>query len=433
MTPVAAVQARLNERALAALDDTRAAVDDVRARHGLLDVPTFLAPVVLPASARAAIARATETLHRALARVQRAYFADGRFDDLLQLPEELAPLAVPVAGDPALVACRLDVIADPAHPERFVVVEVQAGDPSGPGWTDVLWTALAATPGVRDEPAPLEPAALIRAQREAALAVYETWSVAHDLRPEAAPHVAFACADDALVRSDHEAFAWLWRRAGAYATVVDPRELVVDDGRVLADGAPVDLLVRDTHDELVLPPFAADTGALRALLARDEVCCVNPLRDALLDDKMGLVALTSPAARDLFSNDELGAIATHVLPTRALRAVSDDWLLTARERLVLKPADGYGGRDVIIGPETAADAWREAVADARSRRTVVQDYAPLPRVSLPDTRGDARERYCALSFWLHGGRFSGAYARLSDDPVVNVHRGGGIVPAVFAG
>ena len=53
--------------------------------------------------------------------------------------------------------------------------------------------------------------------------------------------------------------------------------------------------------------------------------------------------------------------------------------------MVLKPAEGYGGRDVKIGREEKLSEWKRVLRKAMhgAEKWVVQEYVPIPKMTTP--------------------------------------------------
>lgn len=310
---------------------------------------------------------------------------------------------------------RLDVVCPLDVPTQFQLLEVQAGDPSAMGWHDALAELF------EEEPT------LMPSHRRA----FEALTPGR--------RIAFVVAKDSIVESDHKLLAEHYAQNGWKALVVDPRELHFDGTRLLAHGEPVDAVFRDALDELFLGEFIpGGTALLNAALA-DAVVVMNPFCSALADDKALLEPLSTPSRW----NPELAAVlSAHVPCTRVVRERRADWegrevdlpdfLRSAREQVVLKPVDGYGGHGITVGPFVSAAAWDTALDDAlrRPNRYVAQRYHALPRQQVELLEGSSQESFVVHSLWFHPG-LAGAFSRASLQPVVNVHQGGGLAPVFF--
>lgn len=310
---------------------------------------------------------------------------------------------------------RLDIVCPSDAPTAFQLLEAQAGDPSAMGWHDALAEVF-------DEPPTLMPS-----HRRALEALTK------------GRRIAFVVVKDSVVESDHRLLAEHYARNGWQATVVDPRELRFDGTALLARGEPVEAVFRDAFEELFIGEFAPGDAALLAAARADAVVVMNPFAAALADDKALLELLSTPSRW----NGELASVlAAHVPCTRVLRERRVDWegrevdlldfVRGAREQLVLKPADGYGGFGITVGPFVTSSAWDTALHEAlrKPNHYVAQRYHALPREQVSLLEGTTQDAFVVHSLWFHP-ELVGAFSRASLLPVVNVHQGGGLAPVFF--
>jgi uncharacterized circularly permuted ATP-grasp superfamily protein len=101
------------------------------------------------------------------------------------------------------------------------------------------------------------------------------------------------------------------------------------------------------------------------------------------------------------------------------------WALAHRASLVLKPNLLCGGEGVTLGPRLSAKQWERAVRRAvrQPGLWVLQKFHRASRFAF---RG-VGERFITCGVISRPGVIS-ALGRASLDPVVNVSRGGGLVP-----
>src|SRR5262249_11242255 len=156
------------------------------------------------------------------------------------------------------------------------------------------------------------------------------------------------------VRWDFVAFARLYGELGVGAGVYDPSRFSTRGGQLYADGRHIEIIVRDTLDELV-PPFvpSAPARVLREALVESLVTFGNPTPAAIADQKALLELLSDPDPAVIPEADR--AFLAEILPwTRVLRPRTTEndrgegidlvpWVLENRAALVLKPSEGYGG------------------------------------------------------------------------------------------
>lgn len=335
-----------------------------------------------------------------------------------EVPGLVEAMRAELAASVGLGFTRLDVLCPPGDPTAMQLMEVQAGDPSAMGFHDALAEALG------------EPPSLMAAHRRAFEAL------------TAKRRIAFVVLRGSVVETDHRLLAEHYAAHGWEATCVDPRELTFVGGVLHAAGRPVDAVFRDAFDELFVGEFAPGGRALLDALRAGAVVVMNPLVAALADDKSLLEALSTPGR---WAGEVAAVLAAHVPWTRVVRPREVEWegasvsleglLRSSRERLVLKPVDGFGGFGVVVGPFAADAEWTATVdaALARPGTYVAQAYRSLPRVPAP-LLGEAEVRwedaFVVHSLWFCPG-LAGAFCRASSRPVVNVHQGGGLTPVFF--
>ena len=177
---------------------------------------------------------------------------------------------------------------------------------------------------------------------------------------------------------------------------------------------------------------------VRAVLDR-AVCMVNPFRCKILHKKASLAVLSDEANAGLFSAEQRAAIAEHVPWTRVVEERTTthagrsvdllEHVESAKDSLVLKPNDDYGGKGVILGWQVDADAWRAAIRLALEQPHIVQERIEVPSEPYPsmvDGRLVVADRIeDTAPYVFDGDLVDGALTRLSTESLVNVTAGGG--------
>ncbi|MCX8508337.1 MAG: hypothetical protein ORN49_05565, partial [Rhodobacteraceae bacterium] len=170
-------------------------------------------------------------------------------------------------------------------------------------------------------------------------------------------------------------------------------------------------------------------AAYLAAVAGGRVVSMNPVWNDLFMNK-GLMALVQEeAAGGLPVQD--GALVQSLLPWTMLVESATLGLIRARPReaLVLKAANGYGGKDVHCGWTLAQGAWDRMLVQAAegAEAFVVQERVSgqkMPVIGMTP-KGDFIETEAApvVGVFCDGDRYAGAFARasLSDQAVVNAH------------
>jgi carboxypeptidase Taq len=234
---------------------------------------------------------------------------------------------------------------------------------------------------------------------------------------------------------------------------VDPRELTLDGSEVSGGGRVIDLAYRDyeVRDLIALERTEhADMAPMRRLFADNRI--VSSIAGDFDHKSCWELFTDARLASRHFSPEERRIFDKHVLWTRVMRPRQtttwdgrevdlEDFALSHREELVLKPNRSFGGTGVYLGATLEAAEWERRVADALTGaddphgQWVVQRAAPIPVFDFPvlDEHGDVTEEpfYTVMGFAPtdHG---LGVLCRVSQKQVVNVAQRGGIAALLIA-
>jgi len=243
---------------------------------------------------------------------------------------------------------------------------------------------------------------------------------------------------------------------GLRAVVADPRDLRLTRQGLTARGVLVDFLYRDSE----LEEFVDMEAKGHRLTALRHAVREGRLISGLtweFDQKSAWEIFTDARYARYFTAAQRRLFRTHLLWTRLMRhaAVTDPsgrfvdlpaFVRRNRQRLVLKPNALFGGEGVVIGPTVSQRVWDATLhralraclspsGDGRQGRTryVVQQLARIPTETFPMlSDGGARQvgRRVVSGFFFNSSTI-GLIGRFSSQPVVNVSRGGGLVPALW--
>jgi uncharacterized circularly permuted ATP-grasp superfamily protein len=190
----------------------------------------------------------------------------------------------------------------------------------------------------------------------------------------------------------------------------------------------------------------AECKALVDAVAANAVCVANHFRCKIPHVKAFFAVLTDERNDGLFSFGERELIRKHVPWTRVVADVRTahygesiellKFLRSARENLVLKPSDEYGGTGVKLGWESSEADWDATIAAAVAATQgcwIVQERIPIRREVFPwiQANGEVEFRDMLVDFapYLFRGKMSGFLTRLSATGLANVTSGGGQIPA----
>jgi hypothetical protein len=258
---------------------------------------------------------------------------------------------------------------------------------------------------------------------------------------------------------------WLqaaWQRAGHEVLLATPDELSIRGDGLEVGAVPVDFVYRHIFAHRLTPGSDFERTCRDSRRFR----IFNPV-SAHLEVK-GLLAETSRIAdsdeqssRAALTAEEIEAVRRRVPWTRLLTGDDSPTLSSIKERhrdtLVVKTSAGYGGHGVVIGATFQDDAsqqrvaamvgsdravsWEEFCAFAATGASglwVVQERIAGRRLSHRYVARDGAvvgaDSYVDCS--MFGGLFDpgslpGGASRFSADPVVNIGRGGGLMPLLL--
>lgn len=405
---------------------------------GRLNCP-FLRPIFVSPADFERVRVVAESIARIGERVVAAAMERPALLDAVGLSEaERALVAVDPGYATASTASRLDSFV---LPDELAFAEYNAESPAGLAYTEKLSEVFESLEimGRFTQRFEARYFRLTESILEALLASYREWGGRAN-----PPTVCITDWHEVPTWAEFEIIRDRFESLGVPTVVVDPRELEFDGERLIAAGRAIDLVYRRVliNDILARPVECA--ALLDAYQAR-AVCVANTFRCKIPHKKAFFAVLTDPAYGDLFSAEERAMIGQHVPWTRIVADVETDvggrrlglleHVRQARESLVIKPNDEYGGTGVVLGWETEASAWDAAIERALSdppgtwiaqaRISVKREVFPMietpHRVAMRDVLVD-------FAPYLFRGKVAGFLTRLSTSGLANVTSGGGQVP-----
>lgn len=337
---------------------------------------------------------------------------------------------------------RYDFIPTSGGP-RFI--EFNVDSPAGAAFSSLLDAQFAATEPAREcgmhslfPSAPtvdLVVDTLLASYREHAKAVAEK------------PNVAVVDFDSTPTLPEQQLIVDNLVKRGHTAVLADPREFVfnTEDKGLYYKGTRFHLICR----RALVPELARRRvliGPFLHGLRYGDLVCINPLRSRLAGNKGVLEILTSTAFDRFFTPAENEAKARLLPWTRKLVERKTDYLgreidllpfvASRPERFVLKPGGAFGGQGVVLGQFCDPNEWLRRLDEAVNQGGVVQEYVPVREHKVPLLEGAEmveQKKYLTLGAFAIRGEYAGCIGRVSEDPVVSVRRGGGIVPVLEVG
>jgi hypothetical protein len=231
----------------------------------------------------------------------------------------------------------------------------------------------------------------------------------------------------------------------ASIVAVEPSALEFDGRRLFANGVAIDLVYRVMLTRDVLAALD-EVKPLLSALREEAVCMVNPFRAELMGHKALFALLTDTDISLGLNSVEREVVRNHVPWGRLLREVrtSDpegrrvdlvEYVIANRNELVLKPTHEARGDGVELGWQHSASSWESAIRSATESDYIVQRRVPTERVSYPCAEPGLtmKDVYEDSDPFVTRGQLAGFLTRLSEGEIVNVARGGSVVPTFVVG
>ena len=148
---------------------------------------------------------------------------------------------------------------------------------------------------------------------------------------------------------------------------------------------------------------------------------VGPLT-FLMSNKLNIALLSEHEESNLFSPKERQTIKKYIpwsrktLPGQTRYQGEtinlETFILTNREKLVLKPALSYGGKDILIGIYTSPQEWGNSVQTAFHKKTwLVQEYIEPSSYLFQEGKEGCGEHDIVWGIFVFGGTYAGSFLR----------------------
>jgi len=278
------------------------------------------------------------------------------------------------------------------------------------------------------------------------LKAYKQWAGGRGAggRASTKPQIAILDWQEVPTHSEFELFLQYFNSQGLECRIVDPRHVEYRHGALYDGDFRIDLIYKRVLITELIERCGLDGPVVQAVRNGD-VCMVNPFTCKLLYKKASLAVLSDERNAPLFSGVETAAIREHIPWTRVVEERTTTYhdlpvdlipfIHKYREQFVLKPNDDYGGRGIVLGWQTNASGWEQAVQTALETPHVVQERVRIPNEPYPSIVDGRLQIYNRMldtaPFVFHGEYVDGCLTRLSTDPLLNVSAGGGSTVPTF--
>jgi hypothetical protein len=425
--------------------DTHHHIESELTRRGLTFGGRALCTVIRPrmltigqlAEMQARVAAVSRAFGKAYAHAMRDRGFRAQFG-LLDWEEIL--LASPLRYGCASPTSRLDFFEQPST-GGLALTENNAETPAGAAYVDALSDTFLDTPVMR-EFARTHAVFPMPARHGVVGAVLQAWREFHGGRQ--APRIGILDWDDVPTHSEFELYQQHFASLGLEAVIDDPRRCEYREGKLWSRGAPIDLIYKRVLIHELVETCGIDHDVVRAV--RDgATCMVDGFHCKVLHKKASLAVLSDDANAFLFDAADLAAIHSCIPWTRVMaerksvyNGKSIDlvpFVLSHKDRLVLKPNDDYGGKGITLGWTVDGTEWERAVREAIASPFIVQERVEIPSEPYPswvDGRVETYDRmFDTAPFVTNGAIMDGLLTRLSTAKLLNVTAGGGSTIPTF--
>lgn len=150
----------------------------------------------------------------------------------------------------------------------------------------------------------------------------------------------------------------------------------------------------------------------------------------ILGNKLNFALLHDENYNHVFSSYELELIKKYI--PYAFRIEPENFkkleqVIEHKSNWVLKPGQGFSGKDVYVGKEVSQDRWNELIESARDdRNSIVQEFCEPPTFLYLDKEGNIVPHHTVFGFFVFGHTYADGFirfSRLSDSLVINVSLG----------
>ncbi|MFF4489541.1 hypothetical protein ACFY0F_24085 [Streptomyces sp. NPDC001544] len=216
----------------------------------------------------------------------------------------------------------------------------------------------------------------------------------------------------------------MMRELGVEMVVGELSQVQEKDGRLYLQGRPLDVIARYfTVEEVVATPDGEKI--LEPIFRAHEegrVVLWTTMRTGLVHNKACMAMLSDRRWRDAFSAEEKKLIDrilpwTRVLDSGTVEAEGTtvdllDHCREHREKLIMKPINGYSGIGSYAGWEHSDRDWRELLTGARGQGYIVQErVVPDPEPIVAPETGAVQDYDCVWGVFITPEGYGGAQVR----------------------
>lgn len=310
---------------------------------------------------------------------------------------------------------------------------------------------------------------------------YKEYCLYYKKREQEDPHIAVVCSRNSFIRNDVNIIVKYFKEKNQNVSYADPRDFTYDGEVLRLNGKKADIVYRDTlkdffrtessgkihsrirnkilnytryaclHNRYInyslKKGYFGHAEDIIKAYSDNNICIINPFSSGLCAQKLSFAVIQDERFKAFFNEEELDTIERYIPWTRILGKYKTlyynkqidivNFVKLNRQKFVLKPNKGYGGKGIIIGSEIEQKDWESKINTIieTGLSYTVQEYINIPSETFPlYSNGNYQglsPLYFNLNFWGIDGKFAGGYVRASDKKIINVTQGGILVPLYY--
>lgn len=235
------------------------------------------------------------------------------------------------------------------------------------------------------------------------------------------PRVAIVDLLDRGTTSEFEVFRQSFEEQGAETSIEDIRDLRYEDGRLLGEGGPIDLVYRRIVTADLYENREECKDFLKAYFD-NAFLMIGSFRSQIMHGKRLFELFGREELRRYLTPEQCDFLDQHIPKTKTFGEEDFSEVLHHREKYILKPADSYASQGILSGREYSSSQWETVIRDALDKDYIVQEFFDVdktPFVVLEGDRFAVSHLGHVIGMFLYGGRFSGLYTRIGAKSVIS--------------
>lgn len=222
---------------------------------------------------------------------------------------------------------------------------------------------------------------------------------------------------------EFEVFKRTFEEDGFDAIIIDPRDLKISDGHLMADGRKIDIIYRRLVTKDLMDRYDEVPVLIEGILA-GKTCFIGSLKTQIIHTKRFFEVLYAPEIQPFFTAEQLAFIKKHVPFTRPLKRDEhyQDYL-AHKDAYIIKPVDYYASKGVCAGKDYTDQQWAALLEEKCCEDFIIQKYCPVALVDnvleMPDGGLEQRTFKTITGLFTYNRKLAGVYVRAGLNAIIS--------------